>query len=119
MKQLLNRLNNAPKKRNSFTEAFDLYLIILLLIAFFTHLQWFNPTSLLFSWDWKSWPDETIRNLFPFGQGAYINFFDIGVFVRLIFNGLQARIQELRGVIGGDDDGDQWRVHRVSIFLKS
>lgn len=54
------------------------YGFLLILIGIIVHYQWFNPYSRLFSWDWTNWPDKTVKGLFPFGQGTYINFYDFG-----------------------------------------
>lgn len=75
----------------------DIYILLLIFIAVITHLEWFSPFSLLFSWDWKCWSSEAIKNLFPFGQGTYINFFDFGFQnIQIYFNSFLV----LWGIIG-------------------
>ena len=55
-----------------------IFIFALVLIAIFTHLQWFNPFSILFSWDWKIWHEEAIHSLLHGGQGSYVTFFNFG-----------------------------------------
>ena len=62
------------------------YLIILLLIAFFTHLSWFNLFNILTYSDWYYWPDEAVIQLFS-SYGTWINFWNFGsVNIQLQFN---------------------------------
>ncbi|MFA6995152.1 MAG: hypothetical protein WC249_01950 [Patescibacteria group bacterium] len=62
------------------------YLLFLIIIAFVSHLQWFNPFSILNSSDWTYWPDEAVKQLYN-SYGAWINFFNLGsVNIQIPFN---------------------------------
>jgi hypothetical protein len=53
------------------------YILILLLIAIFSHLQWFNPFSILTFSDWNYWPDDAVRQLW-YGWGTWLSINDLG-----------------------------------------
>ena len=62
------------------------YIFLLLVIALASHLQWFNPFSILNSSDWSYWPNEAVNQLY-YSYGAWVNFFDFGsANIQLPFN---------------------------------
>ncbi|MBU3978221.1 hypothetical protein KJ980_02020 [Patescibacteria group bacterium] len=62
------------------------YIFFLIIIALISHLQWFNPFSILNSSDWSYWPDKAVSQLY-YSWGAWINFFNFGaVNIQLSFN---------------------------------
>lgn len=74
---------------NKLLNKIDFYIIALIIIAFVTHIEWFNFGSVLFSWDWKIWPDDIVKSLVAGGQGTYISYFDFGAQnVQVYFNAL-------------------------------
>jgi len=62
------------------------YILFIFAIAPISHLQWFNPFSILNSSDWSYWPNEAIGQLYN-SYGAWVNFFNFGaVNIQLPFN---------------------------------
>jgi len=62
------------------------YIFFLILIALISHLQWFNPFSILNSSDWNYWPNEVVVQLY-YSYGTWINFFNFGIVnIQLTFN---------------------------------
>ncbi len=64
------------------------YILLLLIIAVLSHWQWFSWNSVLFSWDFWRWEDEVVKDFWPFGLGAYFNYFSFGEpNITVFFNG--------------------------------
>ena len=62
------------------------YLSLLLVFAVLTHLNWFNPFSILTYSDWYYWPNEAVKQLFS-SYGSWVNFWNFGsVNIQLQFN---------------------------------
>ncbi len=63
-----------------------IFIGILILIGIISHLEWFNPYSILNDSDWYFWYNETIREL-NVAYGAWNNMFGFGVpNIQLYFN---------------------------------
>src|SRR2546430_1470903 len=50
----------------------------LLAVAFISHLQWFNPYSILTHSDWSYWPQQALKELW-YSWGTWVDFQGIGV----------------------------------------
>jgi hypothetical protein len=62
------------------------YPLTLITFAVISHLQWFNPYSVLNFSDWSYWPNEAVKQLWN-SYGTWINFFNFGaVNIQLPFN---------------------------------
>ncbi|MCX6717244.1 MAG: hypothetical protein NTU76_01025 [Candidatus Taylorbacteria bacterium] len=73
------------KKFNDFLRK-KKYLLLLIFASIITHLQWFNPFSILNYSDWSYWPNEATSQLYN-SYGTWINFSNFGlVNIQLPFN---------------------------------
>ncbi len=54
-----------------------IYPFTLFLIAFLSHLVWFNPTTIVAFSDWNFWPNEPTKELWN-SWGTWINFSNFG-----------------------------------------
>jgi len=55
----------------------NIYLYILILFGIITHIEWFNPYSVLNDSDWSFWHKETIQSL-NISFGSWVNMFSFG-----------------------------------------
>lgn len=51
---------------------------VLILIAIFTHREWFSLDSILFNGDWRNRSDEATKEILNWGRGMWIGFYNLG-----------------------------------------
>jgi len=62
------------------------YIILLVILGIVTHIEWFNPFSILNHSDWSYWPLAATKQLL-FSYGTWVNFFGFGgINIQLPFN---------------------------------
>jgi len=63
-----------------------IYVVILILFGVITHMEWFNPWSILNDSDWGFWSNESIKEL-NVSFGAWVNTFNFGsANIQIYFN---------------------------------
>ncbi len=64
---------------NQFFKKINGYVVILILIAIITHIEWFNLKSLLFFHDWRYLPDSAVREFFTdLSRTTWIHWYGFG-----------------------------------------
>lgn len=64
----------------------NIYIFILIVFGILTHIEWFNPWSILNDSDWSFWTNEAVREL-NVSFGSWVNMFNFGdTNIQIYFN---------------------------------